>query len=127
MEKKYILPIQNCNSFGDSFRDEKGTCLVGFSLPDKIKDGNGTLSCIIDYNGVLETASKTIPILINSIEVKCYPEGGYLIEEIQSGLYIECFTKNGDPADLLGEIIDKNNNTICSINTIVFLTFDSLI
>jgi alpha-2-macroglobulin-like protein len=95
--------------------------LIGFKLPDEIKEGNGTLSCIIEDNGVLETASKTIPILINNIEVKCYPEGGDLIEDLQSGLYIECFTKNGEPADLLGEIIDKNNKKICNINTIVFL------
>jgi alpha-2-macroglobulin-like protein len=90
-----------------------------------MKEGNGTLSCIINDNGVVETASKTIPILINNIEVKCYPEGGDLIEDLQSGLYIECFTKNGEPADLLGEIIDKNNQKVCNINTIVFLTLDS--
>ena len=93
--------------------------MIGFSLPDSFKEGDGTLTCVIDDQGVIETASKSIPILMNKIEVKCYPEGGDLIEDLECGFYIECFTKQGDPADLLGEIVDQNGNTITELNTIV--------
>jgi alpha-2-macroglobulin-like protein len=47
--------------------------MIKFKLPKDISVGNGTLSCVIEDGGVLETASKTIPILLQSLNVKIYP------------------------------------------------------
>eukprot|EP01080_Neovahlkampfia_damariscottae_P007632 gene7632-11954_t len=97
--------------------DEEGNCLIKFKLPDSIAVGDGTLSCVIEDGGVLETKSKTIPILLQSLDVNVYPEGGDLINDVECGVYIEAFTPYGDPADLKGDIVDKDGNVVGSIET----------
>ncbi len=69
--------------------------------------------------GVVETASKTIPIVLRSIDIavstfyccsggfdrqNIYPEGGDLVYGLPCGLYIEAFTPVGDPADITAHI-----------------------
>ena len=49
---------------------------------------------------------------MNHIDVKLYPEGGDLVEGLESGLYLEAFTKQGDPADLIGLIVDIDGKVI---------------
>ncbi len=37
---------------------------------------------------------------------QCYAEGGELVAGLPCGLYVECFTISGDPADLTAEILE---------------------
>jgi alpha-2-macroglobulin-like protein len=83
-----------------------------------MKIPEGTLSCIIEDNGVIENASKTIPIIIDKMDVKFYPEGGDLISNLKCGLYFESLTNYGEPADFSGDIIDLNQNFISSVSTV---------
>ncbi|MBS1992716.1 MAG: A-macroglobulin complement component, partial [Cyanobacteria bacterium SZAS LIN-3] len=59
--------------------DDKGMCTVSFDLPREIPRGEGTLALAIQDGGVFETASKTIPILLQTVDVQVYPEGGDLV------------------------------------------------
>jgi len=77
-----------------------------------IEVGDGTLVCVIEDGGVVESTSKTIPILLQAMDVTIYPEGGDLIENLECGVYIEAFTPYGDPADLSGDIIDNIDGSI---------------
>jgi alpha-2-macroglobulin-like protein len=56
---------------------------------------------------------------LNHVDVKLYPEGGDLIEELECGLYLEAFTKQGDPADLMGLVVDVDGKIISQLNTVV--------
>jgi alpha-2-macroglobulin-like protein len=79
--------------------------------------GDGTLSCVIEDGGVLETASKTIPIILQSLDVRVYPEGGDFINGHECGVYVEAFTPYGEPADLVGDIVDGSGNIVGNIAT----------
>ncbi|MCY3018977.1 MAG: MG2 domain-containing protein [Planctomycetota bacterium] len=84
--------------------DPKGNCMVAFDLPKEIARGEGTLALVIEDGGTVETASKTIPILLQTIDIKFYPEGGDLIAGLPNRVYFEARQPNGKPADLEGEI-----------------------
>lgn len=90
---------------GTGVVDSKGLCRVNFNLPQKIEKGDGTLALVIEDGGVVETASKTIPILLQSVDLQMFPEGGDLIAGFKNRVYVQAFLPNGKPADLTANII----------------------
>ena len=88
--------------------DSSGFCRVSFNLPNKIARGDGTLSLVIEDDGVVETASKTIPILLQSVDLQIFPEGGELIAGFNNRVYVQAFLPNGKPADLQAHVIEES-------------------
>ncbi|HED34197.1 MAG TPA: A-macroglobulin complement component [Gammaproteobacteria bacterium] len=93
---------------GYSVADD-GTCSAEFNLPDVIDVGDASLSFIIEDGGVVETAVKTIPVLLQTLEISFYPEGGDLISGLESRVYIEANRPDGKPADIQGKIVKLIN------------------
>ncbi|MBI3725961.1 hypothetical protein HY251_18695 [bacterium] len=85
--------------------DASGSCSVSFPLPRRIQDGEGTLALVVRDGGVQETAAKTIPIVMNRVKVECYPEGGDLVQGLETRLYFEARTPKGKPADIACRIV----------------------
>jgi hypothetical protein len=88
---------------------EDGKCLTRFPLPNQIKRGEGTLAFTIEDGGVLETASKTIPILLQTVDLQLYPEGGELVAGFANRVYFEAVTPAKKPADLSGVVEDVSD------------------
>ena len=72
--------------------DSEGNCDVRFQLPEQIARGEGTLALVINDGGAVETASKTIPILLQTVDLELYPEGGDLVAGLPARVYIEART-----------------------------------
>jgi uncharacterized protein YfaS (alpha-2-macroglobulin family) len=87
--------------------NEKGLCTVSFKLPTRINRGEGSLAFAIEDGGVVETAAKTIPILLQTLDLTMYPEGGDLVAGLPARVYFEAKTPAQKPADLVGAIIDQ--------------------
>ncbi|MEM1353483.1 MAG: alpha-2-macroglobulin family protein [Planctomycetota bacterium] len=92
-----------------------GTAEARFDLPDEIARGEGSLAFIIEDGGVVETASKTIPILLQTVDLSIYPEGGDLVAGgligVENRVYFQAMTPYGKPADIKGrlvEIVERN-------------------
>eukprot|EP01117_Protostelium_nocturnum_P005592 TRINITY_DN2019_c3_g2_i3.p1 TRINITY_DN2019_c3_g2~~TRINITY_DN2019_c3_g2_i3.p1 ORF type:complete len:877 (-),score=178.42 TRINITY_DN2019_c3_g2_i3:1494-4124(-) len=92
--------------------NEAGDVAVRFNLPNVITSGEGTLSFRIIDGGVVESASKTIPILLQKVKIEVYPEGGYLVEGCPSRFYIEALTRSGDPADVQAYIVQEDDESV---------------
>ena len=78
------------------------------------------MTCLIEEeeNGIKENCSKSIPIILNKIEINFYPEGGELISNIECGLYIESKNERNEFIDIIGSLIDSNNLEILKIKTL---------
>lgn len=87
--------------------DDNGLCTVSFDLPHQIERGEGTLSLVIADGGVVETAAKSIPILLQTVDLQIYPEGGDLVAGFKNRVYVEAHQPNGKPADLEGKLMCK--------------------
>ena len=92
----------------DAIVDAIGHCSVSFNLPSELKDGEGALSLVIQDGGVVETASKTIPILMQKVDLQIYPEGGDFVAGFNNRVYIHAKQPNGKPADLKCNLMVKN-------------------
>jgi uncharacterized protein YfaS (alpha-2-macroglobulin family) len=89
--------------------DAAGLAHVSFELPRHIPRGEGTLALVVEDGGVVETASKTIPILLQTVDMQIYPEGGDLVAGYKNRVYVQALQPNGKPADLVGQLICKDD------------------
>jgi alpha-2-macroglobulin-like protein len=105
--------------------DAKGLCTVSFDLPGDIPRGEGTLALVIEDGGTVETASKTIPILLHTIDLQMFPEGGDLIAGYKNRVYVQAVQPNGKPADLVATVVSdemgqrngRQNATVAEFRT----------
>jgi len=98
--------------------DENGRCSTRFPLPQTITRGEGSLAFIIEDGGVVETASKTIPILLQTVDLRMFPEGGELIAGLPARVYFEARTPAKKPADLTGLILDDKNRRVGAFRSV---------
>ena len=101
-----------------------GNAEARFELPATIERGEGTLAFVIEDGGVVETASKTIPILLQTVDIQFYPEGGDLVAGVENRVYFEARTPYGKPADIRGQVVATNHRTRV-IRTHVVAEFES--
>ncbi|MCA8940433.1 MAG: A-macroglobulin complement component, partial [Planctomycetes bacterium] len=94
---------------GETTIDAKGNASVKFNLPEKIAIGEGSVVFVIEDGGTVESAAKTLPILLQKLDVAAYPEGGDLIAGLASKVYFQAKTPWGDPADFEGRIVEAGN------------------
>lgn len=102
---------------GPATIDPLGKCQASFPLPSDIRRGEGTLALVIDDSGIVETASKTIPILLQTVDLTMYPEGGDLVADVPNRVYVEAFTPSKKPADLAGEVIDPAGRVVATFRS----------
>lgn len=97
--------------------DQDGHCSARFDLPESISRGEGTIAFAVADGGVVETATKTIPILLQTVDLRIFPEGGDLVAKLSNRVYIEAKTPVGKPADLAGIVVDANGQQVASFRT----------
>jgi uncharacterized protein YfaS (alpha-2-macroglobulin family) len=111
-----IVDGQNAYA-GQTVIDSAGNCSVAFALPAQIERGDGTLSLAVADGGVVEPIAKTIPILLKTVDLAIYPEGGDLIAGLPCRVYVEARTTAQKPADLVGQVIDSHGHVVVDLAT----------
>src|SRR6185369_1686541 len=102
---------------GGTSVDAFGDAGTSFKLPASIARGEGVLSMVIQDGGTVETATKTIPILLQTLDLAIYPEGGDLVAGLPNRVYIEGRTPAHKPADMTGIIMDAAGKQVGTFRT----------
>ncbi len=97
--------------------DDKGLCTVSFELPKVIARGEGSLVFAIEDGGVVESATKTLPILLQTVDLAMFPEGGDLVAGLPTRVYFEAKTPAKKPADLAGVIVDETGAEVATFKS----------
>ena len=98
--------------------DAAGHCSVSFALPERIERGEGSLAMVIEDGGVVETATKTLPILLQTVDLVMFPEGGQLVAGLDNRVYLQAFTPAKKPADIAGIIVEEGSGrTVAEFRT----------
>jgi hypothetical protein len=97
--------------------DRSGNASASFKLPAAIARGEGVIAMIIEDGGIVETATKTIPILLQTVDLAIYPEGGDLIAGLPNRVYIEARTPARKPADIAGVIANAAGKEVATFRT----------
>ncbi|MBI3860859.1 MAG: A-macroglobulin complement component, partial [Planctomycetia bacterium] len=108
-----VVRIDDQESFrGPATIDLQGNSIARFRLPPAMARGEGTLAFVVDDSGAVETATKTIPILLQTVDLSTYPEGGELVAGLLNRVYVEAFTPARKPADLAGVVVDDEGREV---------------
>ncbi len=102
--------------------DEEGKARVRFFLPKTITTTDGLLNITIQYDSYTEAISRSIPIVLNKIDLQFMPEGGTLVQGIATQIAFKAINENGKPVDVKGEILDSRGNKAASFESYRFGT-----
>src|SRR5262249_28557388 len=102
---------------GTSTVDNSGNASARFKLPAAIARGEGVIAMIIEDGGTVETATKTIPILLQTLDLAIYPEGGDLVAGMPNRVYVEGRTPARKPADMTGIIVNPAGRQVATFRT----------
>lgn len=97
--------------------DENGLQYLKFNLPKDLNTNDGLLNVMIDYNGSTESISRSIPIVLNKIKLQLFPEGGDLVDGLESKVAFRALNEFDKPADIEGFVCDAKGIHIASFNS----------
>lgn len=92
--------------------DREGNANITFQLPSQIRRPDALLTVAIEDGGITESISKRIPVVLKTIELSFFPEGGEMVQGLASRVYFAAKNASGKPADVEGRIVDDQGNAI---------------
>ncbi len=95
--------------------DSGGNVSASFRLPGEIAETDGTVAFLIRDGGVLETAAKSLPLVLKDLDIMFYPEGGDMVAGLPNRIYFSANLKNGRPADLTGKIVTADGREVADV------------
>jgi len=97
--------------------DAAGNATLRFRLPARMARGDGLLTVVFDYRGATESIQRRIPIAIDALNVRTFPEGGDLVAGIQARVYFDARDLLGNPVELSGRVVDQRGATVTAFKT----------
>ncbi|MCF8312151.1 MAG: carboxypeptidase regulatory-like domain-containing protein [Saprospiraceae bacterium] len=94
--------------------DERGHAKVKFELPKGLETNDGLLNVLIGYNGQTESISRSIPIVLNKIDLQFMPEGGDMVAGLPAVVAFKALNEWGKPADVSGKIVNSKGVEVAS-------------
>ena len=95
-----------------------GKASVGFVLPAAIARGDGLLTILAEDGGVTESIQKRIPIVMTTMQLQMFPEGGDLVDGLPGRVYFQAKNSIGKPADVEGKIVDDRGQVVGELSSI---------
>jgi len=100
--------------------DGDGKAQVRFLLPGTLHSADGLLNITIAYDSYRESISRSIPIVLNKIDLQFMPEGGTLVQGITTNMAFKAINEFGKPVDIKGDVVDRSGNKIVSFESVRF-------
>jgi TonB-dependent SusC/RagA subfamily outer membrane receptor len=97
--------------------DNLGKLQLTFNLPDSLSVTDGILQMIITANGQQESITRSVPIVLNKIDLAFFPEGGDLISDVEGNVAFKATNEFGKGADVSGLILDDKDNTVATFSS----------
>jgi hypothetical protein len=98
--------------------DAQGKQTIHFQLPGKIARGDGLITVMVEDGGVTESIQKRIPIVMKTLQLGVFPEGGDLVEGVPGRVYFMSKTMIGKPADIAGNVIDDRGQVVTTFTSV---------
>ena len=98
--------------------DKDGKALVKFTLPATIARGDGLLTVMAEDGGVTESIQKRIPIVLKTLAIGVFPEGGDLVAGVPGRVYFMAKTMIGKPADVEGRVVDDRGVEVATLRSL---------
>ncbi|MDY8135256.1 TonB-dependent receptor plug domain-containing protein [Aquimarina sp. 2201CG5-10] len=97
--------------------DNEGKAKLSFRLPPDLSTTDVILNILIPYQGTTESISRSVPVLLDTVDLQFFPESGNLITGTKNVIAFKAINEFGKPADISGIISDSNGNQITDFSS----------
>ncbi|MGD9210791.1 MAG: MG2 domain-containing protein [Desulfobacteraceae bacterium] len=97
--------------------NSKGSVLITFQLPKNLDTADALLTILIPFQGITESISRSVPILLHKLKVELFPEGGELVEGFSSRVGVRVLNEFNKPADMRGTVETSDGHLITNFET----------
>ncbi len=104
-------------SAGEGTTDAAGREYVRFQLPEKLESSDGLLNIRIEHKGQTEAISRSIPIVLNKIDLQFFPEGGDAVAGLPCRMAFKALNEFGKPADVEGTILNSRGEWVAAFRS----------
>ncbi|PCJ23036.1 MAG: hypothetical protein COA97_12400 [Flavobacteriales bacterium] len=110
---KYVAMLNGKEILTKKFStNEIGEAYLKFELPKELATNDGLLNIMIEYEGRTESISRSIPITLGNIELSFFPEGGDLVDGLETMVAFKAMDEFGKPADVEGVVKDHKGRIV---------------
>lgn len=92
--------------------DQKGKANITFLLPSDLNTSDVILNVLVPYDGSTESISRSVPVLLDTIDLQFFPESGKIVAGTKNTVAFKAVNEFGKPADISGNILDEKGNII---------------
>ncbi|GAA3510449.1 hypothetical protein GCM10022393_24870 [Aquimarina addita] len=92
--------------------DGEGKAKPSFILPATLATTDVVLNVLIPYRGSTESISRSVPVVLDTMDVQFFPESGKIIAGTTNTIAFKAINEFGKPADISGIITDDQGNFI---------------
>jgi alpha-2-macroglobulin-like protein len=100
--------------------NNEGKADVQFELPKDLNSNDCLLNITIEYDAYTESISRSIPIVLNNIDLQFMPEGGALVNAIKANVAFKAVNEFGKPVDIKASLYDENNTLVATLESYKF-------
>lgn len=97
--------------------DEQGEAKISIDLPDQLTTNDGLLNVRLNFEGVGESISRSVPIVLNEIDLQFFPEGGTFVTGLTNRVAFKALNEFGKPADVSGVILDEQEREVATFES----------
>lgn len=120
-QANFTVHIGGIEYMSQSFKtDNSGTCQIQFTLPEDLTVTDGLLNIKVLHDGFSESISRSIPIVLNKIDLQFMPEGGTLVNGYKHTIAFKSLNEFGKATDIEGDIIDEAGFKVTSFKSYHF-------
>lgn len=120
-EAKYTVSVSGSVIQTSNFStDHEGKVQLRFQLPKDLSSSDGLLNITLQHDGYVEAISRSIPIVLNKIDLQFMPEGGRLVNGLSTNIAFKAINEQGKPVDVKGDVIDDRGRKVTSMESYHF-------
>ena len=120
-EGVYSVFVEGKEIISDTFiTDREGKSQIKFKLPENLKSSDGLLNIKLAYDGFPESISRNIPIVLNTVDLRFFPEGGTFVNGVRTNLAFKAMDEFEKPVDVKGDIFNQNHLKVAEFGSFHF-------
>ncbi len=101
----------------EGLTDKEGKAKITFQLPKTLKTNDALLNIRFFHDGQQESISRSVPIVLNDIDIQFFAEGGDVILGMENKIAFKALNEFGMAADIAGELINDKGTVLTSFES----------
>ncbi|MEO0338971.1 MAG: MG2 domain-containing protein, partial [Bacteroidota bacterium] len=97
--------------------DQVGKHQIAFTLPENLSTRDVVLNVKISYQGNTESVSRSVPVVLDNIDLQFFPESGKAIAGARNRIAFKAIDEFAKPVDVEGIITKEDGSTVTTFKS----------